>query len=156
MDLGICKALRTLNWINVVTLVIVIGLTIVFVLQLFGSIASIADMNNSEEIQTLIESNPEELGGVVGIALLLGLVMLVSYGLSIAGLVMSIILLIKISKLEINKTGTIVSIIGYLVYLVVGLYFYGIASLVLWIIGAVMLNKIIPSEKSDNKDIYVN
>ncbi len=154
-ELGINKGVRALNWISVGVVILFMVLTVMFVIEMFGSIEDLSLMNDQTKVEEAIMNMGEEVGSIVAIGASLGLVAMLSYGLAIAGLVVSIISIVKSSKLGANKTGAILSLIGYGIYILTGIVFLGIASIVLWIIGAIMLNKTIVSDKGETKDIYV-
>ncbi len=139
---GINKATSVLSWI----FVIITALSFVLALSagnlLMENADEITDLAESNDIEGALEESEDVIVDTIGAVAVLGLVMLVAYGVAIAGLVVSIISLVKCNKLGLNKTGSILCLIGFGVFILFSSSLFGYASIVLVIIGAIMMRKV--------------
>ncbi len=141
--IGINKANGVLSWITAIFLIIGIISFIWLLSTIFGSI-DFSTLTNVEQLEieliemeeNLLENN-ELLMEIAISSLLFGLAALVVSGLSLAGLIVSIISIVKCNKYKLNKTSSILAIIGFSIALFFNVTIISVASIVLLIIAGI-------------------
>ncbi len=146
--IGINSANKVLSWVTVSFLIIGVISFIWMMNTIFGSF-ELVDMLNAEQLEAeLLEleenllTDEDALADILISSLLFSLSSLAVVGLSIAGLVVSIISLIKCNKYKLSIAGSVLTLIGFSIALCFNVTIISITAIVLLIIGAIKMKEV--------------